>query len=939
MSCISKNQSAIADAADQLFVDTADGARLNTVTSNLGLDRPLFGFDDDHWRAVARAIMVQPKLVRNIFFRILEICVGPQYDIVGTLAVAASIGDRTIQVVDSSLFVQVGTLILDANLPTEETVKYCFVDRITNTIYIETPLLFAHAVVSPASDFLRSDVIVGAATLPLINSSIFPTTGFPYTIIIDKGTLLEETLAVSANNTITNTLTCSATVFAHKGPKTAFLKQTLQVGDATHTTVLPGQTFIQIEPDELRYFPESGFVEINHSHGNAEVSQYLENDLTDGILILKTPLKNTHTIFPTTEPVDLLFPPTPVEIASVVEPGVHWGLFETEPDVIKIFIPPDFRPLLPFDASWLHPIARTFTAKTISRNVLTSDTYISINNTTGMNRQAGMIVINSALNAFYTLITDQADVAATVKTANLVGDTSIFYTLAPNTSTDFPLISGTLLGYRVIINPGGGSQEVLIVKSVNEITGQVSFTTALAFVHTIGESVVLDDQVILPFAIGTAFSSGTSLSEFDVPYGSFPALEDGDNRATPSRDVRLNHFPGPYIYSPGDRGPSATTTNLATRIPPQTTVAITQLANRTNIDVIDASLWTSTFLTLPATVRVGAGSGFQEDRELVAVTLKGSASTTITGGPYSIGTTSFTVTLSSAFPQSDGAHSAGYYIILDKGGGNEEAVKVFNNNTSLNTFIIETATTKTHNTGETVNLMNDVMTFDNLTKGHAGATVVPLSLGHVFPSVVGSSISLLVNALSISSVLGFPASGGFVWLNFGDEVLTQRGRIITITNTTHYTVATHDRLPTTGYPYEMTVGEGLATEEFVYITNNTVIFNGVTGLYENSLTFMNPVANSHVIEEYADFIAGDPEVVEYNESDIINNKLKLNTPTTLATRHGLNEHVMFSSAESVSLENGSSYGFKMPPDPSLATRLLFDLVRAAGVRIVIVTHR
>ena len=54
MGCDDINQSAIAETRDQLFLDTADGNRLNVVTGNLGLDRPIITMGDDEWRAAAR---------------------------------------------------------------------------------------------------------------------------------------------------------------------------------------------------------------------------------------------------------------------------------------------------------------------------------------------------------------------------------------------------------------------------------------------------------------------------------------------------------------------------------------------------------------------------------------------------------------------------------------------------------------------------------------------------------------------------------------------------------------------------------------------------------------------------------------------------------------------------------------------------------------------
>ncbi len=60
------------------------------------------------------------------------------------------------------------------------------------------------------TDALAFDVLAGALVVQVADSSIFPTSGFPYNIRIGEGTLQVEDVAVSANTVGSNSLTCAA---------------------------------------------------------------------------------------------------------------------------------------------------------------------------------------------------------------------------------------------------------------------------------------------------------------------------------------------------------------------------------------------------------------------------------------------------------------------------------------------------------------------------------------------------------------------------------------------------------------------------------------------------------------------------------------------------------------------------------------------------------
>jgi uncharacterized phage protein gp47/JayE len=74
---------------------------------------------------------------------------------------------------------------------------------------------------------LAFSTLVGATSLILTDSSQLPTAGFPYALRIGEGTVAVEDVTVSANNLLTNTLTCTATTNPHSiGDFTSFVSGT-----------------------------------------------------------------------------------------------------------------------------------------------------------------------------------------------------------------------------------------------------------------------------------------------------------------------------------------------------------------------------------------------------------------------------------------------------------------------------------------------------------------------------------------------------------------------------------------------------------------------------------------------------------------------------------------------------------------------------------------
>jgi len=831
MACRDKTQSAIQETRDQLFLDTADGVHLNVVTSNLGLDRPFEGIEDDEWRALAKQVGLSFKEVRNIFYRLLEICVGPQKTRVAYLAGASAIGDDVVVLTDASPLVQVGTLVFDPGLPTEETVDFCFRDLASNKVFLSDSLTIAHSPVATALNYLAADTAAGATSLVLRSTALFPTSGFPYAALIDQGLPTEEVVRVTANNTGTNTLTLfAATTQDHVGARPLGFV----VRPITLATVVGG-VFLLFGASQTRVFPATGFVRINAGAVNEEVIQFIANDPSTGVLSLKTPLKHTHASSPA-EYVELVTPGSVVQTVSVLQKGVPWEVLESQPHSVKICLPPQTLIRRLVDASYIHAASAPAFSTAVIVPTSPTDTTITVDDVSGLPFPTGTIIVG--------------------------GTTTIQY-LTYDSSTSI-----------------------------------VTLAEAIGSSFPIGATVVLDPQ---PY-------SGTD-------------LEEGNLRTSGGTINTAPEWSGPYLYDVLQNAPSLVRTTLArsggaiVAIPPPTRVVVSQTVGRTCLEVDDAYQWP----TPSYPVRIGRDTGFQEDMTLLAVNLRINGQSTLNTGA-SIGDFSITLVDSTAFPDSsDSIHDAGYQVIIDQGGSHQEVVLVKDNTDAAPgtlTLVSTTPLTKNHSSGETVQLLNDVLTFDPLTQPHTGDSINPSRFGH--------PVEKLTSSLLTASTTGFPSAGS-LWLNFGTNRLSVRKKITVVVSSTVLQFDDSSVFPTGNFAYPVLVGEGLITQEWAHVSaNNTTL---------NQLTLSAPLVGTFAAGDYVALRAGAPTVLSYTTHD--STTFTLEEPTILDTAYTVGESVIWSPGSSLPGSTGTDYPFRMPSSPIQCFMGLIDLIRAAGVQVTV----
>lgn len=250
-----------------MSLDYADGRYLNTVGANLGLTRPRTGFSDDSWRAVVKAIALSYKQITTKFEELLAIFFGPRVTVSTALTQNASIGDTHVFMKIHEDWPQLGTVIIDEGLTTEETLNYCLIDRHTNTMYLNSALTFDH--VACADDGQQLLLAINQNTNAQVvvpDISVFPDPSVvgDYTTVIGAGTDAEESVVVTAVDNVNRVLTLSsALVNTHDIAVVSDINTQVV---RTYNPVNPGTGLIQeqgmtlLALRDVTQFPDTGTV-------------------------------------------------------------------------------------------------------------------------------------------------------------------------------------------------------------------------------------------------------------------------------------------------------------------------------------------------------------------------------------------------------------------------------------------------------------------------------------------------------------------------------------------------------------------------------------------------------------------------------------------------------------------------------------------------------
>ena len=1066
-------KSSIREVRDQFFLDRAVSKYLSNVTSNLSFERPVLWFSDDSlWRAVIRRISLDYRQIANLFYDLLTEIFGPQKTVATVLISDAVILDEVVSIapyqqqhrhaipVTFKTLPQRGILIIDEGLATEETVQYSFRDPRTGVINLLAELTQAHtAVGTNASGYVLSDVpsALGTTTIPLTHTNDFPTSGFPYPILIAPGTSQEEVTLLTGNDPVTSVLTVASLANDQYGMR--------ETPTTSKLVSITGSDAHVIKIQDSNQFPEEGWIKVQQDVTGglpSEVVEVIDNDVATGTLTLRTKLVGSYTLGSVT--VSVLEPRTSVQLAQVQVKGIGWDVFQTEQNVLKLYIPLNLSRNRLQDVSFLHDLAllpppTTTLASSVSIGDVTLEAAVG---STERFPKSGIMIINSGGGSeekvSYTRVDAQSstklyatDIGGTIP----VGTTELFVEdITPIEAFDKINKDKKLVLSR---DQGSPNEEVVYYESldgennkitltiatlqthlpgslVTPISGDIFYlTTPAVNAHSIGESLSLQQMIYagtgtqatgkITVPAGVDMSDGDFFTlpnginkpftfEFDndatLGYvGRIPVTFVGTETANQIRDliiaavngtliditasiggpawVALTHdykgkignrpikwsvnspnftvlgmsdgtdplwdgkiftpvdhlFQGHFLYSPGSQAPNTVRTTLESNVAGPQLLEVTQHVTRTTLEVATANFFDATG-EFSVTVR---GGGNSETLDVQGITLRGAGPVTVTSNTPS-GSYVIPLTGAGLLPAPPAGAPYGYRIIIHRNGVRQEVVVVVS--IAGGSCTLESPTTVNHLTGDSVELMADVIKLSQpLTYDHDGR--IPWSSRlNVTPGPLTSvkRVSLVYEErkwIEVASLTGFPPLGSKIILNFGNDKLPIESGFQTDLSAGSGILILDDtsKFPTSGYPYLVEIDSDAGSIASFWKKRNVRETIDVTlnDPLTNTMTLATPLKESHLTGSLVRYKPGPMVVFPYNSTLTGPARLVFQTSLKFERSHVKGESVMLSEVTSIPTARGTDYAFYLPSTWADRLKYLFDRGRAAGVQVVVINEK
>jgi hypothetical protein len=896
----------------ELSLDYASGNYLNVISSNYGLNRPLFGFSDDLWRAITKVLALQYKQIYTKFIDVLRLVLGPQKTVVTTIVTTAPIGSKILYVNDASNLPQIGILVLDKALASEETISYRFVDYSRNVIYLSSPTTFQH--VSCLQDCEETVLFapIGSLLISCSNTELFPPV--PFTLVLGKGTTSEEVHRINYNDVDNRFLLTNAVISNDHGDslRTNLEYTTLSRPYATSSF------FITVS--DLEKLPENGVVLLGESSNTLTVSSAPDS------LTITVPASSFRA--GAIAGFRLVFTGNITPGLAGYEATIWYNLTDTIgfSDILPI-VPAvgdtfTLRPVLVYTGkskendsiNLKYPIPSGFSfpsgtklevlkgkevaaAGQVSVFGVDWDVIQNTHNLVEILLPQSEFILQNLRTASY-LHSGQLTASTTVSVSSLIDDDYLTVT----STTAFTSIQSGLL----IIDSGGPNEEVV------------------AFTVSTGTS------FHVPHKLTIAHLAGESVSYFQTYYS--PTFAGATPVAIGDFFVEPDSFPGPYVYDEVERSQSyLSRTTLSQNLAAPTKLSLDVLAGPGPrvLEVEDASLHP----------QPGTYSAFidTENFTVTNVYLKSKSRSTTTA-LSNIGDSTITVTapVSTKFPV-----ASGYRVILDRGTATAEIAYVISVNSGLNILSFDNSLIYAHTSGATVELVRDCLVVSQIDNNYAGivsyinrvpvsSTSFPEAEIPVYDYVNGKSVSIRYSTITVNSGTNFPLDGGKLLLSYGSTRYTMRSKM-TVASAVGATSVTTDtslsQFPTV-YPYCVEIDYFNLNKEIFSITNNTA---GV-------LTFGAGFAANHVhnIGASITYIGGDYELIDYSSRS--GNVLTLSSPYVVQYNHQIGEKAAL-SLSATPPNTGFGYPFRIPVDYFQRIKYLADLIRAAGIQVVLINKR
>ena len=989
---VRKDQSAIREARDQLFLDTADGARLNALSANLGMDRPIFGFSDDTWRAIVKSLALQYKQIKTKFKDVLDIMFGPKQTVFSTLAQNVAVGDRSIFLNSTVGMPQLGFITLDEGTASEETLEYCFINRTTGEVFFadNVEAEFSHTV-------LATDGVVDALVLGVDPSA---TRTF---VVVKPSVLFSDPLSVPYpinlyskpyRRAVTPETVSEVTDYSN-GILTITGVTDLTEAPRAEVTLVKTYTSLKYSPasylislDDASEFPEEGHVLLGANSGPYAAVSGTVNSVTAGAGTFTDSAHVGHYVVFTGNVTSALEGEV-IEIATNDATTLNFvGALPAPPAAGD-----EFSLRVAFDT-----VSGTVNDVTAAAASFTEHAHVGSrvlfegNNTSALAGKVFTIQANDtttisfletlpappvAGDRFYLLPIVRYSRADYTANSLVLKSTISDVVLNPNTPVellDGPVVSLAAVQVRgkywEIIQNTPRRLELYIPDDLDDIKDLLS----ASYIHTayidptpattvtspvtagdttidvadssdfpfVGVITIGSDQVAYYVIDGTTLgipetsellsghAAATAVTLYQPRHGTTNVLEG-------SHWTVADTFPGPYLYSAADQYVAGTLlqTDLAESIPGPTRVSIDQEVGRTALEVEDATLYPLT--GFPYSIRVGRATGNNEVIAVNGVTLKQRIQGLTVANASTAGDTEIELSALQAFA-ADGAtlpNSEGYRVRIGRGTANDEVVYVLGTLSGPDRITVQN-TNNPHGIGESVELVADVLSTGTLTDFHNGILQIPdrpdpLASKTDFGYLSSELVEFRISELDLNSVSGLPTTGGDLYLNFGGPFDVDLPTTVAATGgvSTTLTFADSSDFPTV-YPFKAIVAPNTAQEEVVLITGNTGTVLEVGG-------GVVTLRNSHAIGTRVVFEQGEPELITYDS--ISGNTLSFSPPIVVKSSHQLTETAIPSLGDSIPRDSGHDYPLRMPPSLEFRLNILFDWIRAAGVSVSLINQR
>lgn len=487
----------------------------------------------------------------------------------------------------------------------------------------------------------------------------------------------------------------------------------------------------------------------------------------------------------------------------------------------------------------------------------------------------------------------------------------------------------------LVIGEGTANVETVTISSIDIASNSIVLSSGTTKIHALGEVIRMGDPnlLILSRALEAAHSAGQTVDLWRV-YLPGTTVEDGTVFSSdPTR------FQGKYLWSFLERVAQSTKTSLAADVSGPTYLEVGQLASRTAIEVRNAALFNTTDLSL---VQIGDNLASREVRQINDITLK----TDITGRTLAAnalaGDTSIQVNAGTNFPEADGYR---LFIANTLSSTAEEVVVVRSYNPTTQVMTLDAPLVSNHNLNEPVQLMSDVLTVDALTNDQDG--VIPYAQRYTLIPMVGLDWStvgiagplnnhpaLINELLSYITVVDasdakFSASGEYILINFGQNKLSVGSQLASDAAAGSGTLTLLDasKMPSTNF--WVRVGDSNRDGEIRKVSSRT----------GNVLTLLINTDFPHAKYEWVTYLTGEQEEAYFTSKSTggASERFNFDPPIYFDSAHYTGEPVAASQVTALPSKYGTDFPFYLPSSWSDRLEYMFDLARAAGVQIVMVS--